>query len=190
MSTCDFRFRMAVEAILKNWSALQMVVTQGAAGPESANIAAWMVDATVQWFGENKDLQADEVEDFLLDIINQYFNVLVQDGSAEEIGQLICSFFSAAADKNTTDESFRTSLQKALPKCDLSVYKVPAEEDNNDIQELEEENNLAKDLQELNVQEEKSDEQESISVNKEPIVDADGFTTVVSSSSRRRQKKK
>ena len=188
MSTCDFRFRMAVEAILKNWSALQMVVTQGAAGPESANIAAWMVDATVQWFGENKDLQADEVEDFLLDIINQYFNVLVQDGSAEEIGQLICSFFSAAADKNTTDESFRTSLQKALPKCDLSVFKVPAEEDNNDIQELEEENNLAKDLQELNVQEEQ-DEQESISVNKEPIVDADGFTTVVSSS-RRRQKKK
>ena len=184
MSTCDFRFRMAVEAILKNWSALQMVVTQGAAGPESANIAAWMVDATVQWFGENKALQADEVEDFLLDIINQYFNVLVQDGSAEEIGQLICSFFSAAADKNTTDESFRTSLQKALPKCDLSVFKV-----NNDIQELEEENNLAKDLQELNVQEEKSDEQESISVNKEPIVDADGFTTVVSSSKRRQKKK-
>ena len=57
MSAIDFRFRFAVDAILKNWDALQMVVGHGAAGPESAKIAAWMVDATVQWFGENKDLE-------------------------------------------------------------------------------------------------------------------------------------
>ena len=69
MSAIDFRFRFAVDAILKNWDALQMVVSHGAAGPESAKIAAWMVDATVQWFGENKDLEPDEVADFLLDII-------------------------------------------------------------------------------------------------------------------------
>lgn len=50
--------------ILKNWSALQMVVSNSAADPESAKIATWMVDATVQWFGENKDLQPNKVEDF------------------------------------------------------------------------------------------------------------------------------
>jgi len=32
--------------ILKNWSALQMVVSHSAADPESAKIATWMVDAT------------------------------------------------------------------------------------------------------------------------------------------------
>ena len=43
-----------------------MVVSNSAADPESAKIATWMVDATVQWFGENKDLQPNKVEDFFL----------------------------------------------------------------------------------------------------------------------------
>lgn len=176
MSASDFRFRFAVDAILKNWDALQMVVSHGAAGPESAKIAAWMVDATVQWFGENKDLEPDEVADFLLDIIAKYYNVDVQDGSGRYIGRLICRFFSAATDTNKSDESFRNSLQKALPKCDLSVFKVTE----NGVQ-VAEEDNLAKDMQELNFQDEKKQE----NTNNEPIVDEDGFTTVVS----RRKKK-
>ena len=63
-------FHSAVEAIFQNWSALQLTVSQGAAGPESKDIAKWMVSATVQWFSENKDLECDEVEDFLITIIN------------------------------------------------------------------------------------------------------------------------
>ena len=58
-------FHTAVAAVFKNWTALQLAVSQGAAGPQSAAIATWMVEATVQWFAENKDLECYEVEDFL-----------------------------------------------------------------------------------------------------------------------------
>ena len=39
-------FYSAVNAIFENWTALQLIVSQGAAGSESANIAKWMVTAT------------------------------------------------------------------------------------------------------------------------------------------------
>ena len=50
-------FHIAVEAIFKNWTALQMAVKQGSAGPQSQAIASWLVEATVQWFSENKNLE-------------------------------------------------------------------------------------------------------------------------------------
>ena len=169
----DLRFKFAVDAILKNWTALQMAVAQAAAGPESANIASWMSDATVQWFSENKDLAPYEVEEFLLDIINQYFNVLIEDGSAQDISQLICKFYTIASDiKGTSDEDFRNSLQSSLPKCDLSVFKVSAEEPE-DVS-AESESDLAQNMQELTFREEEETQQK----NKEPIVDDDGFTMV------------
>ena len=169
----DLRFKFAVDAILKNWTALQMAVAQAAAGPESANIASWMSDATVQWFSENKDLAPYEVEEFLLDIINQYFNVLIEDGSAQDISQLICKFYTIASDvKGTSDEEFRNSLQSSLPKCDLSVFKVSAEEPE-DVS-AESESDLAQNMQELTFREDEETKQK----NKEPVVDDDGFTMV------------
>ena len=126
----DLRFKMAVEAIINNWTALQMGVDQNAAGPESKAIAAWIPNATVQWFSENKDLQPDEVEDFLLDIINQYFkDFLIQDGSAEETSKLVCKFYTLANNRSVDDDSFKTSLQALVPKCDLSGCKIAEHED-------------------------------------------------------------
>merc|ERR550519_2790963 len=83
-------FHSAVDAIFQNWTALQLSVSQGSAGPQSADIARWMVSATVQWFSENKNLECDEVEDFLTDIVNQEFNVLIDDGSVTETSKLVC----------------------------------------------------------------------------------------------------
>ena len=162
----DLRFKMAVEAIINNWTALQMAVDQNAAGPESKAIAAWIPNATVQWFSENKDLQPDEVEDFLLDIINQYFkDFLIQDGSAEETSKLICKFYSLAKDRSVDDDSFKTSLQASLPKCDLSVFKIADDEDIEAVNDNAEQ--LNEDLESLSVQDQS-----------EPKVDADGFTLV------------
>ena len=165
MSSSDLQFKAAVEAILKNWTALQMAVAQNAAGAESKAIAAWMPEATVQWFSENKDLQADEVEDFLSDIINQYFNVLVQDGSTEETSKLICKFYALSKDKSVGEEKFKSTLQASLPKCDLSVFKIASDDETEAISDTEEE--VTADLESM-----------SLKDNSEPTVDAEGFTVV------------
>ena len=86
-------FHSAVDAIFQNWTALQSAVHQGAAGPESVDIAKWMVSATEQWFNENKNLEYDEVEDFLTDIVNQEFNFIIDDGSVTKTSKLVCDFY-------------------------------------------------------------------------------------------------
>mgnify|MGYP001219832459 CR=1 FL=1 len=115
-------FHSAVEAVFQNWTALQFAIRQGAAGPQSADIAKWMVSATVQWFSENKDLEFDEVEDFLLDTVNQEFDVLIDDDSATETSKLICEFYKLCS-REDCEAELKSRLQ-ALPKCDLSKCKV------------------------------------------------------------------
>ena len=72
-SSIDTYFHTACDAILKNWTALQLAVSQGAGGPQSKEIAQWMVDAVVQWFNENDNLQGYEVTEFLEQIIIQEY---------------------------------------------------------------------------------------------------------------------
>ena len=115
-------FHSAVEAVFQNWTALQFAISQGAAGPQSADIAKWMISATVQWFSENKNLEFDEVEDFLLDIVNQEFDVLIDDGSVTETSKLVCDFYSLCS-RGDCEAELKRRLQ-ALPKCDLSKCKV------------------------------------------------------------------
>ena len=120
----DNLFHSAVDAVFQNWTALQLAVTQGAAGPQSANIAKWMVSATVQWFSENKNLEYDEVEDFLADIINQEFNVLIDDGSVTETSKLVCDFYRLCS---LSKENCRLEINRflqAVTDCDLSKCKV------------------------------------------------------------------
>jgi len=115
-------FYTAVDAIFKNWTALQLIVKQGEAGPQGASIAKWMVSATVQWFSENKNLEYDEVEDFLFEIVWNEFSVELQDGSEKEISKLLCDFYKLYTSLDGEDEFKRRLL--ALPKCDLSKCQV------------------------------------------------------------------
>jgi len=140
-------FYSAVNAIFQNWTALQLIVSQGAAGSESANIAKWMVTATVQWFSDNEDLECYEVEDFLLDIINQEFNVQMDDGSEKDVSKLVCEFYKLSSSPKYKAE-FERRFQE-LPKCDLTKCQVNDQEtskdnhveaeDNNDIKNESEE---------------------------------------------------
>ena len=134
----DNLFHSAVDAVFQNWTALQLAVTQGAAGPQSANIAKWMVSATVQWFSENKNLEYDEVEDFLADIINQEFNVLIDDGSVTETSKLVCDFYRlCSSSKEDWEAEFKRRLQ-VLPKCDLSKCIVDKGEETLEVVDEEE----------------------------------------------------
>merc|ERR1711953_1199819 len=53
-------FKVAIDALFKNWTALQMLARDGAGGPQSRDKAEWMTGATENWFYENKDLDVYE----------------------------------------------------------------------------------------------------------------------------------
>jgi hypothetical protein len=160
MPICNFP--NAVDVIFKNWTALQLAVSQGAGGPQSRAIAAWLVNATAQWFSENRDLEPYEVESFLEDIINTEFNMVIEDCSIKEVSKLLCDLY-ALCSSNASETDVEARLQ-TLPKCDLSACRLDtAAEDEN---ELECEQNNSEASMEVDSSEASSP------------VDPDGWTTV------------
>ena len=139
-------FHLAIDVVFQNWTALQFAVDQGMAGPQSSDIAKWMVSATVQWFSENKDLEYDEVEDFLAKIVNQEVNVLIDDGSVIVTSKLVCDLYRlsrtpslCSSSKEDWEAEIKHRLQ-ALTKCDLSKCKVDKGAET--LEDVDEEENI------------------------------------------------
>jgi len=167
-------FKVAIDALFKNWTALQMLVGTGAGGPQSREKAEWMTGVTENWFYENKDLEVYEVSVFLDEILINEFNVSVDDGSLEDVARSICEFFSLC--QNSDEETLMTKL-KSLPKYDLA---------NVQIQEYNyvDQSGPSQYLQKLDMLEPKKEPK----VQKEkvaPEIDEDGFETVKSRKKRR-----
>ena len=136
----DNLFHSAVDAVFQNWMALQVAVAQDAAGPQSADIAKWMVSTTVQWFSENDNLEYDEVEDFLAKIVNQEFNVLIDDGSVSETSKLVCDFYRlCSSSKEDCEAEIKRRLQ-AQTKCNLS--KCIVDKGAETLEDVDEEENI------------------------------------------------
>ena len=121
-------FRTAVDAIFANWPGLQLVINQNSLGQPKPVVAQWLVDSTVQWFCENKDLERHEVEEFLDSVFDREFNCLMQDGSSGDTAAILCEFYTLCFANRTSEEDIMTKLQ-ALPKCDLSRCQVQVDDD-------------------------------------------------------------
>ena len=168
-------FKAAIDAIFKNWEALQMLVKDMAGGPQSREKAEWMVGVLENWFYENKDLEAFEVSDFLDKICINEFNVSIDDGSLDDVARSVCEFFAIC--KSSDGETVLTKLQ-SLPKCDLTNFEI---QDYNYVDE----NGPANYLEKLNTMELKEDKVKVEKVKIEPEIDEDGFETVKSRKKRR-----
>ncbi|XP_040577279.1 pre-rRNA-processing protein TSR2 homolog [Lepeophtheirus salmonis] len=161
-------FLTAIEAILSNWTALQLAISQNAAGSNSIAVGTWMSGAIVSWFEENKNVEYYEATELLETILNQEFNLIVQDGSADEIGRLICEFHSLIFHQKSNEENIINRL-KSLPKCDLSKCKIEDPDSSNPM--FEEGNDDAMECE---------SSKPSKAVNNQP--DEDGWFTVPSRS--------
>ena len=136
----DNLFHSAVDAVFQKWMALQFAINQSTARPQSSDIAKWMVSATVQWFSENKNLQYDEVEEFLADIVNQAVNVLIDDGSVTETSKLVCDFYRLCSLSNVDSEAEIKCRLQVIPKWDLSKCKVDKGAET--LEDVDEEENI------------------------------------------------
>ena len=121
-------FRTAVDAIFANWPGLQLVIGHNSLGQPKHIVAQWLVDSTVQWFCDNKDLEKQEVEEFLDSVFDREFSCLMQDGSTGETATMLCEFFTLCHDSRTSEGEIMTKL-RALPKCDLSRCQVQVDDD-------------------------------------------------------------
>ncbi|RUS89597.1 hypothetical protein EGW08_002615, partial [Elysia chlorotica] len=112
-------FGVALTRILDSWTALQLAVQQGFGGPESAEKAQWMVHAIETWFNENEGLETYEVEEFLENVLNTEFDLLLEDNSTQEIARLICTYYRLCQEKKLDELEQRLQLlpRPAVNSC-------------------------------------------------------------------------
>ncbi|GFR70024.1 pre-rRNA-processing protein TSR2 homolog, partial [Elysia marginata] len=100
-------------------------VQQNFGGPDSAEKAAWMVQAIETWFNENQGLETYEVEDFLGQVLNSEFDLILEDNSIQEIARLICLYYRLCQENKVAEIQQRL---QSLPRPALHGCQQGAEQ--------------------------------------------------------------
>ena len=74
------------------WPALTFAVQNSLGGPQSSEKRDWFAGAISELLEANPDADADYVEEFLLQVMNDEFDLNVEDGSAEETATKLVAF--------------------------------------------------------------------------------------------------
>ncbi|KAF2453697.1 Pre-rRNA-processing protein TSR2-domain-containing protein [Lineolata rhizophorae] len=78
-------FDLAISLILHSWPALSLAVQNQWGGPDSADKRDWLGGVVSDLFAERADTDAQDVEDVLLQVMADEFEVQLEDGSEVEI---------------------------------------------------------------------------------------------------------
>src|SRR5258708_31815510 len=81
-------FARGVIARLETWSILRVAVQEGWGGPKSADKRTWLASEIVDAFEQQVPPPDDQyVEEFLLQVMADEFDCIVEDGSGEAVGK-------------------------------------------------------------------------------------------------------
>ncbi|KAJ1918382.1 rRNA accumulation- protein [Tieghemiomyces parasiticus] len=80
--------------VLQNWPVLKSAVDEEWGGPESREKQQWFIDTLVQYVGkEGSKLGAEDLESVMLQILQDEFNVTVDDDSVYALGKFILRMY-------------------------------------------------------------------------------------------------
>lgn len=83
------KFDLSIALALYSWTSLTLAVQNGWGGPESSEKRDWFAGAISDLIASTPDADVEYVEEFMLQIMNDEFDVNVEDGSGEEIAAKI-----------------------------------------------------------------------------------------------------
>ncbi|KAL1955698.1 hypothetical protein VTO42DRAFT_8170 [Malbranchea cinnamomea] len=81
---------LAITLILNSWPALTLAVQSSWGGPNSAEKRDWLCGAVADLFTSRPETDAEDLEEVLVQVMNDEFDVVVDDESAGEIADRIC----------------------------------------------------------------------------------------------------
>ena len=86
-------FAKGVVARLALWPALQIAVQNGWGGPDSAQKRTWIASVIVDTFEQPTPPDAEYIEEMLLQIMDDEFETIVEDGSSESVAKDITNLW-------------------------------------------------------------------------------------------------
>jgi len=83
------KFDVSIALSLASWPALTLAVENHWGGPNSGEKRDWFAGAVSDLLQGTPDADAEYLEEFMLNVLNDEFDVNVEDGSAEEVADNI-----------------------------------------------------------------------------------------------------
>ncbi|KAF9430436.1 hypothetical protein BGZ94_006913 [Podila epigama] len=182
-------FKEGVEYLFHSWTALKLAVDGEWGGHDSAAKRDWFVDTIVDYFSEKgKNVDTFDLEDILIQIMNDEFSILLEDQSEQHIAKVLEQLFlecthgkydlvqSLKQDSQKISGAFKGKSQKLKKEGDDEDSSSDDEEDGEDN---EDEDGMDVDMDEASAPKPRREKAE-------PVIDEDGFETVVKGKGKRR----
>ncbi|KAL4790768.1 Pre-rRNA-processing protein TSR2-domain-containing protein [Aspergillus venezuelensis] len=83
--TASFYLDLGITLAINAWPALSLAVTSNWGGPTSADKRDWLCGAISEMIVDRPETDAEDLEDVLIQVMNDEFDVVVDDESAGEI---------------------------------------------------------------------------------------------------------
>ncbi|KAH8106328.1 Pre-rRNA-processing protein TSR2-domain-containing protein [Cristinia sonorae] len=175
-------FARGVIACLAIWPALRVAVDQNWGGPSSASKRTWLASVIVDAFEEQTDPSPDVpyVELILLQVMEDEFDTMLEDGSAEDVARNIVELWRASQGGDV--QAVLTLEERAERLKGKNVQIEERAGDNSDWEDESDEDGSGED----------EDEEAPTLIDtstkpsrQEPEVDEDGFTMVKGKGKRR-----
>lgn len=178
--TLQTAFDNGIWYALSLWPTLHVAVSNGWGGPDSADKKDWFAGAVSDLFNSRSDTDQDDLEMFLLQIMQDEFDVNVEDESEVEIAGSILALKKSLNDR---DMSYAQDLERRWKnrgklRTDVKVTEHNQEVDDDEFDGFDEDGDVDMDDNPPQVVPVKPKEKA------QPEVDDDGFTKVVSRKNR------
>lgn len=172
---------LAVTLILHNWPVLSLAVQSSWGGPTSVEKRDWFCGAIAELFSSRPDTDAADLEEVLLQVMSDEFDVVVDDDSAGEIADRIMEVRTEVEKGDLTTvtkmwEEWQEKEKRGGADATASAKLFKKVEMREEDQETDEDDEGDDDEDEdIEMEDAPRPQRERV----EPEVDEDGFTTVV-----------
>ncbi|KAL9633307.1 MAG: hypothetical protein Q9204_003453 [Flavoplaca sp. TL-2023a] len=180
------KFDLSIALTLSTWPALTLSVQNSWGGPNSAEKRDWFAGAISELFSStpNADTVVDVeyLEEFLLQVMNDEFEVNVEDGSGEEVAAKIVGLrkLCGRGDFELVDEMLGRWRERQARGGERVSFQRMQEGDDDEDEEEDSDDDEDEEVDDEDV--EMDDAPELVKAPKEkivPKVDEEGFTEVV-----------
>lgn len=166
---------LGISLAINNWPALTLAVESNWGGPKSDDKRDWLCGAISEMLTDRPETDAEDLEDVLIQVMNDEFDVVVDDDTAADVAQLIMEMKEQTArqDFSSIQDLWEKYQKKSQQKsAAAAMFKQVESKDEDQETDDEEDDTGDVDMDDapalVRAPREKA----------EPEVDEDGFTMV------------
>ncbi|CAI5446956.1 unnamed protein product [Caenorhabditis angaria] len=166
-------YREFVKRVLGAWSGYQLALDNCCGGDETREKSQWIIDVIAEYVITTRNLKADEMEEWLTNILYHDFDLILEDDSIYQTAFLLLEAYGYI--KNGNEAGLQQLLSNLPSDEDIAKIKKQsvrgAEDEDMEMDDLEEDDDD-------NEEEEAGSSQREYAPRRVKEVDEDGWTTI------------